>query len=115
MLLLHCSLTWALVHSHKKTDVSRGLELIDALLTSDGTERRELLYLRAVGQFRLKHHLDARKTLKAIMVEYPDFRQAESLLESCEEQIVIDGIVGVGAGAAIIGIVAGMAIALLKK
>ena len=59
--------------------------------------------------------MDSRKTLKGILVEYPDFRQAESLLESVEHEVVVDGLVGVGAGAAIIGVVAGIAVALLKK
>ena len=85
------------------------------MLTAEGTERRELLYLRAVGQFRSNRNLDSRKTLKGILVEYPDFRQAESLLESVEHEVVVDGLVGVGAGAAIIGVVAGIAVVLLKK
>ena len=93
----------------------RGLELIEALLSSDFTERRELMYLRAVAQFRLKYHIDARNTLKSILDEYPDFRQAQSLLESTEHEIVKDGLIGVGAGAAVLGVVAGIVIAAMRK
>jgi len=110
-----CSLTWALVHSHEKHDASRGLELISALLTSDAAETRELLYLRAVAQFRLRHHLDSRTTLRSLLEQYPDFRQAQALLDAVEHEIVKDGLIGVGAGAAIIGIVASIAVAAMKK
>lgn len=45
---------------------------------------------------------------------HPEFRQAESLLEACEHEIVKDGLVGVGAGAAIAA-VAAIAIAALSR
>ncbi len=91
------------------------MELISALLTTDGAEQRELLYLRAVAQFRLKHYLDSRNTLKSLLEEYPDFRQAQALLDAVEHEIVKDGLIGVGAGAAILGIVASIAVAAMKK
>ena len=103
------------MHSHNRPDTYRGLELIEALLSTDGAERRELLYLRAVAQFRLKQHIACRTTLKTILEEYPEFRQADSLLDSCEHEIVKDGLVGVGAGAAILGIVAGIAVAAMRR
>ncbi|KAG7671605.1 hypothetical protein Ndes2526B_g09233 [Nannochloris sp. 'desiccata'] len=109
------NLTWALVHSYQKHDASRGLELISALLTSDAAETRELLYLRAVAQFRLRHYLDSRNTLKSLLEQYPDFRQAQALLDAVEHEVVKDGLIGVGAGAAIIGIVASIAVAAMKK
>ncbi len=45
---------------------------------------------------------------------HPEFRQAETLLEACEHEIVKDGLVGVGAGAAIAA-VAAIAIAALSR
>ena len=45
---------------------------------------------------------------------HPEFRQAETLLEACEHEIVKDGLVGVGAGAAILA-VATIAIAALRR
>lgn len=49
------------------------------------------------------------------MQVYPEFRQAETLLEHCEKEIVKDGLIGVGAGAAVIGVVAAVAAAALSK
>lgn len=103
------------MHSHSKTDIGVGLELLQALLSAEGTDKRELRYLTAVGQYRLRRELEARRTLKAVLEEHPDFRQAETLLEACEREIVKDGLVGVGAGVAVLGVVAAIAAAALKK
>lgn len=46
---------------------------------------------------------------------HSEFRQAEALLEECEREIVKDGLVGVGAGAAIIGAIAAVAAVALSK
>jgi hypothetical protein len=46
----------------------------------------------------------------------PEFRQAQTLLEACEKEILKDGMVGLGAGAAIVaGVVAGIAMAAMRK
>lgn len=50
-----------------------------------------------------------------VLQEYPDFRQAESLLEHVESDIVRDGLVGVGVGAAVIGVIGAIAVSVLKK
>lgn len=97
------------------------MQLVEAMLsqTDDGendvggisVNRRELRYLQAVGQYRRGNHLDARKTLKDLLNAHPDFRQAESLLEHVENEVVKDGLIGIGAGAAILGVVTTVAIA----
>ena len=46
---------------------------------------------------------------------HPEFRQAEALLEACDKEILRDGMVGLGAGAAIIGAVAAIAVAAMRK
>ncbi|MEO2190960.1 MAG: hypothetical protein ABGY24_00800 [bacterium] len=107
------SYCWALVHSRNKTDVILGLQLVEALLShpEDGLNHRELLYLKAVGLYRRGENLDARQTLKELIEAHPDFRQAETLLEHVESEVVKDGIVGLTAGAAILGVVTTVAIA----
>lgn len=74
--------------------------------------RRELLYLLAVGQYRKGDYLEARTTLQGLVGSHPDFRQAETLLDHVENSIVKDGLIGLGAGAAIIGIVGTVALAM---
>ena len=78
-------------------------------------DQRDLLYLLAVGRFRQRKYLEARRTLRSLMEVHPDFRQADSLLEACESEIIKDGLVGVGAGAAILGVVGAIAVAALRK
>lgn len=46
---------------------------------------------------------------------HPEFRQAESLLEACDKEILKDGLVGLGAGAAIVGGIAAIAIAAMRR
>ena len=60
-------MAWALVHSEKRSDVDRGLEILGALLTVDESEKRDLQYLLAVGQYRRRYYLDARATLQALL------------------------------------------------
>lgn len=60
-------LAWALVHSEKRSDVDRGIEILGALLSVDDVEKRELEYLLAVGQYRRRYYLDARSTLKELL------------------------------------------------
>lgn len=46
---------------------------------------------------------------------HPEFRQAEALLEACDKEILKDGLVGLGAGAAIVGGIAAIAIAAMRR
>ena len=113
--LYHRSYCWALVHSRDKRDVALGMQLVSALLSQAGDDanalnQRELLYLQAVGMYRQGDNLDARQTLKDLLVSYPDFRQAETLLEHVESEVVKDGLVGLTAGAAILGVVTTVAV-----
>lgn len=64
---LWCSYCWALVHSKNSKDVNRGLELTLALLSGDPADGRELLYLKSVAQYRLRHSLEARRTLQELL------------------------------------------------
>lgn len=58
---------WALVHGPKKANVTLGLDLCEAMLTNGGDEdKRELLYLLAVGKYRQKKFIECRRTLKGL-------------------------------------------------
>lgn len=117
------SYCWALVHSRDGgRDVALGLNLVQALLSQqnksergDMVSRRELLYLQAVGQYRKGDYLEARTTLQGLIERHPDFRQAETLLDHVENEIVKEGLIGIGAGAAVIGVVGAIALAMSKK
>jgi hypothetical protein len=46
---------------------------------------------------------------------HPDFRQAQTLLDAAESEVIKDGLVGVGAGAAVLGAVIGIVAAVARK
>ncbi|PSC68001.1 mitochondrial fission 1 A [Micractinium conductrix] len=108
-------LAWALVHSSEERHVARGVELAEALAHGEGLEQRDVLYLQAVGRYRQRRYIESRRMLKSLLETHPDFRQAETLLEACDKEILKDGLVGLGAGAAIVGAVAAIAIAALRR
>ena len=68
-----------------------------------------------MGRYRSRQYIEARRILKTVMETNPDFRQAANLLEAAEKEIIKDGLVGVGAGAAIVGAIAAVVVALAKK
>ncbi|KAL4424719.1 hypothetical protein ABPG77_000062 [Micractinium sp. CCAP 211/92] len=109
-------LTWALVHSPARAHIARGIELAEALSDHPGRlDQRDMIYLICVGKFRQKKFIEARKTLKGLLEAHPEFRQAEALLEACDKEIMRDGLVGLGAGAAIVGGIAAIAIAAMRR
>lgn len=109
------SLVWASVHSPKKSDQNSGLDLLEALLQGGQGDERELLYLKAVALYRQKHNLEARRVLQCILEKYPNFRQAATLLDDVEKEVIKDGLIGAGVGVAIIGAISAIAISALKK
>ena len=60
-------LAWALVHSRRPGEVQRGIGLAEALTDSEGLEQRDLLYLVAVGRWRQRKYIEARRTLRGLM------------------------------------------------
>lgn len=103
------------MHARTSRDQLRGVDLADAMLHGENADVRELLYLKAVGLYRLKRYLDARTALKEVLELHPEFRQANTLLEACENQIIKEGLIGVGAGAAILGVIGAIAVAAMRK
>ncbi|CAK9863539.1 unnamed protein product [Sphagnum jensenii] len=102
-------LAWALVHSHHPSDVQRGIAMLEASL-SDGRggvpEKREILYLLAVGQFRAAEYARSRRLVDQALQISPDFRQASALKQMIEDKIAKDGIIGVGLAAGVVALVA---------
>jgi hypothetical protein len=69
---------WGLVHSQRSADIRRGLDLAEQLLKShelDGQDHKDLVYLRAVAQYRLGNVLDARRQLDELLAVSPHSRQ----------------------------------------
>lgn len=102
------------MHSIKNSDVRRGLDLAEELLQSRGLdeqEQRDLIYLQSVAYYKLGKMLEARRQLDELLKVSPSFRQAQTLKAAVEEQIVKEGLVGIGMASAVLGLV-GVAIGL---
>ncbi|CAM6089135.1 unnamed protein product [Calypogeia fissa] len=100
-------LAWALVHSPRSVDVQRGIAMLSSMVGDnvDALQKREILYLLAVGYFRAGDYTRSRRLVDDALQTAPDFRQAASLKKMIEDKIAQDGALGVGIAATIAGAV----------
>ncbi|KAK9289933.1 hypothetical protein L1049_008095 [Liquidambar formosana] len=111
-------LSWALVHSRQAEDIQRGIAMLEASLHNTGTplQKREKLYLLAVGFYRSGEYSRSRQLLERCLEIAPDWRQALSLKKTVEDRIAKDGVIGIGIAATAVGLIAGgIAAALARK
>ncbi|XP_057982183.1 mitochondrial fission 1 protein A [Malania oleifera] len=111
-------LSWALVHSRQPEDVQRGIMMLEAQLanTSSPLQKREKLYLLAVGYYRSSEYSRSRQLVEQCLEIAPDWRQALTLKKTIEDRIAKDGVIGIGIAATAVGLIAGgIAAALARK
>ncbi|CAH1432216.1 unnamed protein product [Lactuca virosa] len=111
-------LSWALVHSRQPDDVQRGIAMLEASIgnTNSPLQRREKLYLLAVGYYRSGDFSRSRQLLEQCLEIAPDWRQALSLKKAIEDRITKDGVIGIGITATAVGLIAGgIAAALVRR
>ncbi|GER52534.1 lycopene beta-cyclase [Striga asiatica] len=79
-------------------------------------QKREKLYLLAVGYYRSGDYSRSRQLLDKCLEIAPDWRQALSLKKTVEDRITKDGVIGIGITATAVGLLAGgIAAALARK
>ncbi|KAG7027662.1 Mitochondrial fission 1 protein A [Cucurbita argyrosperma subsp. argyrosperma] len=119
-------LSWALVHSRQSEDINRGIAMLEvglachfaASLINARTplDRREKLYLLAVGYYRSGEYARSRQLVEQCLEIAPDWRQALTLKKTVEDQIGKDGIIGIGITATAVGLIAaGIAAAVSRR
>ncbi|KAL8191738.1 hypothetical protein R6Q57_028469 [Mikania cordata] len=111
-------LSWALVHSSQPEDVQRGIAMLEASLVNANSplQKREKLYLLAVGYYRSDDFVRSRTLLEQALEIAPDWRQALSLKKAIEDRITKDGVIGIGITTAAIGLIAGgIAAAFIRR
>nr|XP_043621422.1 mitochondrial fission 1 protein A-like [Erigeron canadensis] len=111
-------LSWALVHSRQPEDVQRGIAMLEASIanTHSPLQRREKIYLLAVGYYRSGDFSKSRMLLEQCLEIAPDWRQALSLKKAIEDRITKDGVIGIGITATAVGLIAGgIAAALVRR
>eukprot|EP00891_Asterochloris_glomerata_P004100 jgi/Astpho2/4100/Aster-x0188 len=65
-------------------------------------QTRDLLYLSALCQYRLGNYMTARSQIQELLKVHPHSRQAKDLLKIVEDQMVKEGLIGMGIGAAVL-------------
>ncbi|KAI3782613.1 hypothetical protein L2E82_12665 [Cichorium intybus] len=111
-------LSWALVHSRQADDVQRGIAMLEASIvnTNSPLQKREKIYLLAVGYYRSGDFSRSRQLLEQCLEIAPDWRQALSLKKAIEDRITKDGVIGIGITATAVGLIAGgIAAALVRR
>ncbi|CAF1786349.1 unnamed protein product [Brassica oleracea var. botrytis] len=110
-------LSWALVHSKMPADIQRGIAMLEGSVVSDTSPMtlREKLYLLAIGYYRSGDFSRSRGYIERCLEVEPEWRQAQTLKTAIEDRIVKDGVIGVGIAVTAVGIVAGIAAALVRR
>ncbi|WZZ22525.1 hypothetical protein YC2023_123912 [Brassica napus] len=110
-------LSWALVHSKMPPDIQRGIAMLEGSVVSDTSPMtlREKLYLLAIGYYRSGDFSRSRESIERCLEVEPEWRQAQTLKTAIEDRIVKDGVIGVGIAVTAVGIVAGIAAALVRR
>uniref|UniRef100_A0A7C9CX86 Mitochondrial fission 1 protein n=1 Tax=Opuntia streptacantha TaxID=393608 RepID=A0A7C9CX86_OPUST len=112
-------LSWALVHSRQPEDVQRGIAMVEASLANSSSgplQKREKIYLLAVGYYRSGDYGKSRQLVEQCLEIAPDWRQALTLKKNLEERIARDGVIGIGIAATAVGlVVGGIAAAVARK
>lgn len=111
-------LSWALVHSTQPDDVQRGIAMVEASLANKSggpLEKREKIYLLAVGYYRTDDFAKSRQLVEQCLQIAPDWRQALTLKKTVEDKIAKDGVVGIGLTATAVGVVFGVVAALARR
>ncbi|KAJ8648773.1 hypothetical protein MRB53_001796 [Persea americana] len=120
-------LSWGLVHSKRPEDVQWGIAMLEFMFntyslsaslnsSSSPMEKREKLYLLAVGHYRSGDYSRSRQLVERCLETAPDWRQGLTLKKVIEDKIAKDGLIGIGIAATAVGLLAaGIAAAVSRK
>lgn len=112
---------WCLVRSPSKTDMLRGIAMLEDLFakTVDESAKRDYLFYLSVGHTRLKEYDKALKYCRAILKVEPRNSNAISLQQHIEKCRKRDGVIGMaivgGAAAVAAGAIVGLGVALSRR
>lgn len=109
--------SWSLVHSRQPEDVQRGIAMLEASVnkSKNVSERREKLYLLAVGYYRSGDYLRSRQLIDQCLELQPQWGQALTLKKVVKDKIAKEGLVGIGIAATAVGLLAGGIAAIARS
>jgi len=111
---------WCLVRSRLRTDVKKGILLLEDLLRNKEADsnRRDCLYYLAVAHARSKDYHQGLKFIKALLQNEPGNKQAQDLEKEIRKSMDSDAMKGAaiaGGGLLVAGALVGLGMAFLKK
>ncbi|RLV92809.1 Mitochondria fission 1 protein [Spathaspora sp. JA1] len=97
---------WGLIKSPHYKQQQDGVAILIELYKSEENMRREVLYYLSLGSFKIGDYTNAKRYIQALLYSEPENQQAQALLESIDDRITKDGLIGIGivGGALAIGV-----------
>ncbi|KAG2244800.1 hypothetical protein Bca52824_093366 [Brassica carinata] len=106
-------LSWALVHSKTPADIQRGISMLEASVVSDTSPMNLREAISRCSWLLSKRRLFKKPGMYRTV--FGEWGQAQTLKTAIEDRIVkADGVIGVGIAVTAVGVVAGIAAALLR-
>eukprot|EP01025_Chloroclados_australasicus_P052885 TRINITY_DN6182_c2_g1_i2.p2 TRINITY_DN6182_c2_g1~~TRINITY_DN6182_c2_g1_i2.p2 ORF type:complete len:156 (-),score=23.62 TRINITY_DN6182_c2_g1_i2:1074-1541(-) len=113
-------LVWSYVHSLRRKDRQKGLEMAQAEVSKLEAEKqqdtnayKEMLYYQGVAQYQLGQYSAARRTLQKYMAHFADSSQGQVLKNLIDEAVVKEGLVVVGVAGGVVAAAGAIALSLL--
>lgn len=89
------SYAWCLIKSSNKSEISKGVLLLQGLCHS-GTDQRDYLYFIAEGYYKLNEYKSALRYTNRLLQIEPENRQGLKLHEKITSQMKKDSLIGLG-------------------
>ncbi|KAL9964841.1 hypothetical protein ACROYT_G028537 [Oculina patagonica] len=89
------SYAWCLIRGDNKSDILKGVLLLQGLCHS-GTDQRDYLYFIAEGYYKLNEYKSALRYTNRLLQIEPQNRQGIELQEKITSQMKKDGLIGLG-------------------
>lgn len=89
------SYAWCLIKSSNKSEILKGVLLLQGLCHS-GTDQRDYLYFIAEGYYKLNEYKSALRYTNRLLQIEPENRQGLELHEKITGQMKKDGLIGLG-------------------
>jgi fission 1 protein len=65
--------------------------------------------------YNMGAYIRARRALRALLTDHPDFRQAAALAQECDDLVLRDGLVGVGVLGGVLGVGLGLLVGASRR
>lgn len=106
---------WGLIKSGSHKQQEYGVQILSELYKSEPGMRREVLYYLSLGSFKIGDYTNAKRYVEALLKIEPENLQAKALLESIEDKITTEGLIGLGVVTGIVSIGIGVIGGLVRK